>query len=491
MRTLPLPDATAASPSAQERRGPMRPGRLLSTRKRLQGRAVAWLFRAGDAAAMASVSLATSTLTPGQTQAAFHLLSAIAVLAALGLFGAYDFRRSEGVRLHLSRVAAAFLAGAAGALAACAPLAMRSDIGDAARSWIPLALLVVTILHLGWWLCVRRWRVNGRLAPNIVVVGATGAAERLIAAALDRRQVNILGVFDDRAGRAPGAIRGVPVLGDTKALIDHRIMPYVDRVVITVPPRATARVAQLIERLRVLPNEITLLLEGQDQPAEAAAISRAEDVPLAYISGPPADALRPIVKRAQDLVIGVLALLVAAPVMAVIAALVRLDSPGPVLFSQRRHGFNNEEIVVWKFRTMRADAADATAARQVRPGDERVTRLGRVLRATSLDELPQLFNVVKGEMSLVGPRPHAVGMKTGDVESARLVTEYAHRHRMKPGMTGWAAIKGSRGPVDTPESVRVRVALDVEYIERQSLWLDLYILTMTLPCLLGDRKAVR
>jgi lipopolysaccharide/colanic/teichoic acid biosynthesis glycosyltransferase len=120
-----------------------------------------------------------------------------------------------------------------------------------------------------------------------------------------------------------------------------------------------------------------------------------------------------------------------------------------------------------------------------------VTRVGRIIRRTSLDELPQLINVLKGEMSLVGPRPHAVGMKTGDTQSAKLVAEYAHRHRMKPGMTGWAAIKGSRGPVDTPELVRRRVALDIEYIERQSLMLDLMIMALTIPCLLGDDDTVR
>jgi lipopolysaccharide/colanic/teichoic acid biosynthesis glycosyltransferase len=132
------------------------------------------------------------------------------------------------------------------------------------------------------------------------------------------------------------------------------------------------------------------------------------------------------------------------------------------------------------------------AARQVVADDERVTRVGRFIRKFSLDELPQLFNVLKGEMSLVGPRPHAIGMKTGEVESAKLVAEYAWRHRMKPGVTGWAAVKGSRGPVHTAEEVRRRVELDVEYIERQSVLLDLYILTLTLPCLLfGDREAVR
>jgi exopolysaccharide biosynthesis polyprenyl glycosylphosphotransferase len=268
-------------------------------------------------------------------------------------------------------------------------------------------------------------------------------------------------------------------------------MPFVDRIVITVPSRARKRVRELIGRLSALPNEIVLLLDGQTRDYEDAAISRIADVPLAHICGPPTDALRAAVKRAQDIVIGGLALAAAAPVMALVALAVRLDSRGPALFRQRRHGFNNEEIVVWKFRSMRVEAADATASRQVSADDDRVTQVGRFIRRTSLDELPQLLNVLSGEMSLVGPRPHAVGMKTGDVESARLVAEYAHRHRMKPGLTGWAAIHGSRGPVDTPELVRRRVALDIEYIERQSFWLDLYVLAMTLPCLLGDRSAVR
>jgi lipopolysaccharide/colanic/teichoic acid biosynthesis glycosyltransferase len=134
---------------------------------------------------------------------------------------------------------------------------------------------------------------------------------------------------------------------------------------------------------------------------------------------------------------------------------------------------------------------DHTAQQQVTKNDPRVTRIGRFIRKTSIDELPQLLNVLIGEMSLVGPRPHAIGMRTGPDESARLVAEYAWRHRMKPGITGWAAIKGSRGPMDRAEDVVKRIALDVEYIERQSFWLDLYIILMTIPCLLGDNKTVR
>jgi len=214
-------------------------------------------------------------------------------------------------------------------------------------------------------------------------------------------------------------------------------------------------------------------------------------MPLAQLAGSRQDPDRAAAKRLQDLVFAAVGLILAAPLMALIALAIRLDSPGPIFFRQRRQGFNNEEIVVWKFRSMNHAPREDRGARQVSYDDERITRVGRFIRRTSLDELPQIWNVLKGEMSLVGPRPHSPTMKTGAVESSRLVAEYAHRHRMKPGLTGWAAIKGSRGPVDTPESVRVRVALDIEYIERQSFWLDLYIMVMTLPCLVGDRQVAR
>jgi lipopolysaccharide/colanic/teichoic acid biosynthesis glycosyltransferase len=241
----------------------------------------------------------------------------------------------------------------------------------------------------------------------------------------------------------------------------------------------------------VLPNEITLFVDLGDEAGPNAVLERLADIPLAQISGARIDERRALMKRLQDVVIGGVALVLAAPIMAAVALAIRLDSPGPVLFRQRRQGFNNEEIVIWKFRSMRHDLRDERSERQVFVGDPRVTRVGGFIRRTSLDELPQIINVLSGEMSLVGPRPHSPTMKTGEVESARLVAEYAHRHRMKPGMTGWAAIKGSRGAMTTPDQVRRRVALDIDYIERQTFWLDLYIMVMTLPCLLGDSRAAR
>ncbi|MBQ1541010.1 MAG: exopolysaccharide biosynthesis polyprenyl glycosylphosphotransferase [Caulobacteraceae bacterium] len=483
---------------ARRRRGPFRPRKLVPARARATMRAPIWAFQLTDAAvAVALAGLAwtvTSPVDPLQAPVGAVLpfvMAAGVLLWALRALDLYRFGHAENLTRHLLRLSAVFALTGLTALAGVTLLDRGSTAPQGVTLWYLLAFASLYLLHVWWWTSMARWRRSGRLTPNIVVVGATENAEKFIAAALATKEVAVLGIFDDRIGRAPSSIAGVPVLGDINALLDHKIVPYVDKIVIAVTSTAQARVRQLVEKLRVLPNEITLFVDVEDDSARAAAVSRLADTPVAHISGAPQQERRAAVKRAQDLVIGALALVLSAPVMALVALAIRLDSPGPILFRQRRHGFNNEEIVVWKFRSMRAEDSDPRARRQVRIGDDRVTRVGRFIRRTSLDELPQILNVLTGEMSLVGPRPHAIGMMTGDAESARLVAEYAHRHRMKPGMTGWAAVNGSRGPVDTPELVRRRVALDIEYIERQSFWFDMQILAMTIPCLLGDRLAPR
>ena len=415
-------------------------------------------------------------------------LWAVTVLVALRALGAYAFSRKQTLPRHLAQVILALSAGLAIAVISL----LVSGKADSPTLWTLLtATGGLAALHAVWQTIIATGRQQGRLTPNIVVIGATANAERLIDAAMRTGEVNVLGVFDDRLDRAPENIMGVPVLGDTTALLDHRIMPYVDRVVIAVASTAQGRVRQLVDKLSVLPNPLNLFIDVGGPADDEAALARIAAGGENELSGAVANSRHAWIKRAQDLVVTILGLLVAGPVMLIVALAVKLDSPGPIFFRQRRHGFNNEEILVWKFRSMRHEMADASAARQISANDDRVTKVGKFIRKTSLDELPQLFNVLRGEMSIVGPRPHAIGMKTGGVESAKLVAQYAHRHRMKPGLTGWAAIKGSRGPVDTPESVRLRVALDVEYIERQSFWLDLYVIVMTIPCLLGDRSAVR
>ena len=473
----------------------MRPETLSPSRSRLTGWTLGVIFRLADATALTLVSaaaaLASRALSHGVGWAGVtpFAIGALVVAWSLWIVGAYGFSPREELARHLTGVSAGFLLAALALALLMTGFRLTAVPSPRFAQWFCGSLAMLCGLHGVWWSVVKQWRAKGRLTPNIVVVGATANAERLVEVALKGRDAAVLGVFDDRADRSPRDIAGVAMLGDTQALVEHRIMPYVDKVVIAVPQVAQARVRELIERLSVLPNEIMLFID-QGPASRAAALSRIADAPLAPVSGAPSNERRALVKRIADLVIGVLALVALSPLMTAIAVAIKLDSPGPVFFRQRRHGFNSEEILVWKFRSMR-QGADRGPIRQVTKGDPRVTRVGRILRPLSLDELPQLLNVMTGEMSLVGPRPHAVGMKTGETVSAKLVAEYAHRHRMKPGITGWAAVNGSRGPVDTAELVRRRVALDIEYIERQSLLLDLMIMVRTIPCLLGDKLAVR
>lgn len=480
------------------RRGPFRPEVWRNARQRHTSRLAVHYFRAVDVLAVVTLSLLVawanepaSLLDAELTRVLPFAVGAVTVLGLVRSIGLYRFARGQSTGLYLASIAAIVTVSVV--LSMILAWLMRGPEVELTALLIWGGLMMITLygLHLGWNGWVQRWRRSGALTPNVVIVGATRHAERLIREALKRRDLNILGVFDDRLARSPESVAGVPVLGGADALLTHRMTPYVDRIVVAIDPKAQARVRELTARLQTLPNEVTLLVDPHSENERNAALEKLAAAPLASLDGPIDADRRAFNKRQQDLVVGTLALILLSPVIAAVALAIRLDSPGPILFRQRRHGFNQEEIIVWKFRSMRHETADATASRQVTADDDRITRVGRFIRGTSLDELPQILNVLKGEMSLVGPRPHAIGMKTGQIESARLVAEYAHRHRIKPGMTGWAAIKGSRGPLHTAAEVRRRVQLDIDYVERQSLWMDLWIMAVTVPVLLGDRSAIR
>ncbi len=486
--------ATDTPLKSRPSRGPFRPEIWLNARERSSVRLSAHYFRLIDvlmvcglafSAVLAIQPTGLASITVGD--AAPVVVGAVLVLVLMRALQLYRFGRDTPWPLHMAGVVGVGVVSAGVALV-LGWLLDRPAL-DVIAPWALTTTAALTLLHGLWLVVIARWRRLGVLSPNIVIVGATRNARRLIEQALERRDMNVLGVFDDRLARSPDSVAGVPVLGDAKALLTHRLTPYVDRIVLAIDPEAGQRVRDLTQTLNALPNPLTVLVDSE--LGRDGLLNRLANAPLASLDGPANPDRRAFNKRMQDLVIGAAALVVAAPIMALVALAVKLDSPGPVFFRQRRHGFNHETIVVWKFRSMRHAAADATASRQVCADDDRVTRVGRFIRATSLDELPQIFNVLSGEMSLVGPRPHAIGMKTGETESALLVAEYAHRHRIKPGMTGWAAIKGSRGPVETEAQVRERVQLDIEYIERQSFWLDLWVIAVTIPVLLGDRAAVR
>jgi len=324
------------------------------------------------------------------------------------------------------------------------------------------------------------------------MLGATESARRIIEENAKTKELNILGIFDDRIARAPHNIHGVPVVGTVEDLHNWDALPYVNRIVVTLPSMANKRKQDFVNRVRLLPNRIAFVVdEFETLNHVQQRVSEIAEISLRDVTGNPKSGRHTALKRLMDIAISATALVLGAPVLALIAVLIRLDSPGPALFKQPRHGFNNRVFNVYKFRSMRNDKADLKAEQQTAVNDARVTKIGTFIRKTSLDELPQLLNVLKGEMSLVGPRPHAVGMKTQGKESIELVNEYAHRHKVKPGMTGWAQINGSRGPLHDGSDVAERVRLDVEYIERANVMWDIYIMLKTLPVLIGDRTNVR
>jgi len=490
--------ADSAPESRRSRRGPFRPELWRNTRQRNAARLRVFYFRGFDIAGLAMVTvLVTATdglnhwLNAPLIDTLPPILGSIIVLGLMRSLGLYRFEAETTTLLHLLKVAAIAVPGALITLLCVLSFERPQAVINAYGAWALGLVAFLMFSHLVWSLLVKHWRRRGAMTPNVVVVGATPYAEQLILEALKRRDLNVLGIFDDRLARAPNAVIGVPVLGPANALMNHRLTPYIDRVVLAINPSAKTRVRDLANHLSSLPIPLTLLVDTDTESKRNKALEKLASAPLPHLEGPVDHDRRAFNKRLQDATIGTLALVLLSPLLVLIAGAICLDSKGPALFRQRRHGFNQEEIVVWKFRTMKHERADATASRQVTADDDRVTRLGRLLRATSLDELPQLINVVRGEMSLVGPRPHAIGMKTGDMESAKLVSDYAHRHRIKPGMTGWAAIHGSRGPLHTADDVHRRVQLDIDYIEHQSFWLDLWIMLVTVPVLLGDRMAVR
>ncbi|MGA2486021.1 MAG: undecaprenyl-phosphate glucose phosphotransferase [Roseiarcus sp.] len=333
----------------------------------------------------------------------------------------------------------------------------------------------------------------GRLQQRAVIVGggAIGADLLRELAKNDEAEVQMLGVFDDRSDeRSPDTVEGYPKLGNVDDLVDFARSTRVDLVIFALPITAEQRILQMLRKLWVLPIDIRLAAHANRLRFRPRSYSYVGKVPVLDLFDKPIADWDIVIKQTFDRVVGALALVALSPVLAATALAIKLDSPGPVLFKQKRFGFNNELIEIYKFRSMRVDQLDPTAVKLVTRDDPRVTRVGRFIRKTSIDELPQLINVVfKGDLSLVGPRPHAVHAKAADRQYDEVVDGYFARHRVKPGITGWAQVNGWRGETDTQEKIQQRVEHDLYYIENWSILLDLYILAITPISLLKSENA--
>ena len=464
--------------------------------------AIGHCFRLVDCLAVyASGYLAYSALRSGISEDLFLVhardMTAGALLALL-LISHAELYRERALSAAPGALKAIGLAGLAEAAILClgfiqAPPHEISCLWGAL--WLAFTALLLGTPRLTLALKLHRMMQQGAIRDAVAIVGANPVAHRIVdhfmaSASLkadNAASVEVVGIFDDRHSRLPpdtraptGSIDDLLALGKTGAF---------DRVIIAIPSTAERRVGDLCDKLKALSIDVALCPDGvifDVPPRSRMTIGTLSVVALAQR---PLRTWQAAVKRAEDLVLASLALLFFGPLMLAIGIVVKLDSRGPALFRQRRHGFNNVEIDVYKFRTMRTELTDTAGSRQASRDDPRVTRIGRILRRCSLDELPQLLNVLKGEMSLVGPRPHPIGMKTGDLLCHEIVQSYAHRHRMKPGITGWAQVNGLRGATATPEQLLRRVEHDLFYVEHWSLLFDLKIILKTLRCLFVAENA--
>jgi len=322
---------------------------------------------------------------------------------------------------------------------------------------------------------------RGKIGRSVAIVGAGRHGQQLMDALTQRREpwTRIIGVFDDRRDRLRLAGGDLKINGAIDDLITYSRDHRVDEILVALPWGAEDRLLSILSRLKVIPANVHLAPDAIGHHFLDRGFERLDGVPIYSIYAKPMGEWGGLVKRVEDLVFGSMIMVLAAPVMLACAIAVRLDSRGPILFRQYRYGYNNKLIGIYKFRSMYHELRDENASKLVTQGDPRITRVGRILRRTSLDELPQLFNVLVGQMSLVGPRPHATQAKAAGKLYQEVVQEYAVRHKVKPGITGWAQVNGWRGETDTEEKILRRVEFDLYYMENWSVFLDIEILFRT------------
>lgn len=356
--------------------------------------------------------------------------------------------------------------------------------------WFSLSLILFGVERILMLRLYRNLMKNGKFLQRTVILGFTDTAIH-VAEHLSRNsdiRSGLIGFIDDRTERIPKELSNLPLLGNTRDLEKLIRSEQVNQVMITLPWAAEQRINGLVKRLRQMSVNVMLV---PDMAALRYGHNRITDVGgilMFNTSQLPLRGWSPFIKRCEDLLLASAGLLLLSPIMVVTAIAIKLDSKGPVLFRQKRYGYNDNLIRVFKFRSMYVDQSDFNAECQTTRRDPRITRVGRIIRKTSIDELPQLFNVLLGNMSMVGPRPHATATKAAGIPFEEAVSEYSSRHRVKPGITGWAQINGYRGETDTLFKIQKRVEYDLEYIAKWSVWFDLYIVFMTVPAVLSTKE---
>jgi putative colanic acid biosynthesis UDP-glucose lipid carrier transferase len=296
-------------------------------------------------------------------------------------------------------------------------------------------------------------------------------------------RIRVVGFFDDRTERAPAEVE-YPLLGEVARLPDYAREHQVEKIYISLPMAAQPRILNLLDQLRDTTASIYFVPDMFLTDLIQARLDSVGDLPVVAVCETPFTGVSGMVKRIFDIVMATLILILISPLLLLVALAIRLDSPGPIIFRQRRYGLDGKEIIVYKFRSMKV-AEDGAVIQQAKKGDSRITRIGQILRRTSIDELPQFVNVLQGRMSIVGPRPHAVAHNE---MYRKMIKGYMLRHKVKPGITGWAQVNGLRGETNTLDKMSARIEHDLDYLRNWSLRLDTYIIAKTVWVVLMERE---
>ena len=346
-------------------------------------------------------------------------------------------------------------------------------------SWFLCFSVVVACTRTAAGLYLRGLARRGQLREAIAIVGTQGARERV--AARVSQEAEVVGLFNSDFYHADTETE---LADELSHLIELGRQGVVDSVIVALDYGQAQHTAQIIERLKAMPVQVAVCPDDSWTGHRESQTRLLGGVAMTVVADRPIKQWDLLIKTAIDKLVAALLLLALLPMFVGISMAIAISSPGPVIFRQKRRGWSGTEFVIYKFRTMRVGAAESR--RQTMRGDPRCTPIGRRLRHYSLDELPQLWNVLAGDMSLVGPRPHAEALHELDRAGKKIVAEYAQRHRVKPGLTGWAQVNGARGATTSLAQLQRRVVYDLYYVENWSLWLDMKILARTPFCLSGE-----
>jgi putative colanic acid biosysnthesis UDP-glucose lipid carrier transferase len=356
-------------------------------------------------------------------------------------------------------------------------------------TWCTASLSALVLLRIIIRISLRYIRRRGRNNKTVAIGGAGDLGLQLANAILSNTWMGfkLEGFYDDFKPVGTMKVSGaeVKILGNLDLLAERAKLHHVDLIYFTLPMRAELRLKQVLQKLTDTTASVYIVPDMFTFGFLGARLVDMDGIPTISVYEGPFYGINDVVKYLEDIVISSVILFLIMPLLIAIAIGVKLSSPGPILFKQRRYGFNGEEILVWKFRTMTV-CEDGPDIRQATNNDPRITRLGEFLRRTSLDELPQFINVLQGRMSIVGPRPHAVAHNE---YYRKLIPGYMLRHKVKPGITGWAQVNGWRGQTETLEKMQKRLESDLYYIRNWSLWFDLRIILRTMYSGFGRENA--